>query len=257
MSDAVAVITGASRGIGKQLAVDFAREGYDVVCLARSSSDHPSKLPGTIEETAELVRSAGQEALALPLNVQVEDEVKAAAERVYDEFGRCDVLVNNAAIAIPGPTLEQPTKRWRLAFDVNVHGPLYMMYFFCPRMAGAGGGRVINVSSGASQTPEFGRISYTATKAALEGLSQGMAAELQDRKIAVNCIRLELPVWSEGFAATLPGVDTSDFEDPVVMSDASLWLARQPIEYTANILTIADLREKGVVRGVTRIGDRT
>jgi citronellol/citronellal dehydrogenase len=256
MSEPVVVITGASRGIGKQLAVDFAGAGYDVVCLARSTSDAPTKLPGTVDETAELVRRAGRRALALPLNVQVEEEVEAVTGRVYEEFGRCDVLINNAAIAVPGRTLEQPTRRWRLAVDVNLNGPFYMMYYFCPRMAAAGGGSVINISSGASVTPQFGRISYTVTKRALEALTEGMAHELKEQQVAVNCIRLELSVWSEGYAFTLPGVDTSDFEDPVVMSDAALWLARRPRDYTGQVLTIGEMREMGAVRPKTRIADR-
>jgi NAD(P)-dependent dehydrogenase (short-subunit alcohol dehydrogenase family) len=254
MDKPVAVITGASRGIGKQLAVDFGRSGYDVVCLARSNKDAPSKLPGTIEQTADLVRQTGANALALPLNVQNEDDVRETADRVYAEIGRCDVLINNAAIAVPGKTLEQPTKRWRLAIDVNVNGPLYMMYYFCPRMRDAGGGRVINISSGASDAPEFGRVSYTVTKRALEALTEAMAFELAEAKVAVNCIKLELAVWSEGFAFTLGDVDTSGFEDPVIMSDAALWLAKQPLDYTAKVLTIGQFREMGVVRPVTKVG---
>jgi NAD(P)-dependent dehydrogenase (short-subunit alcohol dehydrogenase family) len=254
MDKPVAVITGASRGIGKQLAVDFGRSGYDVVCLARSNKDAPSKLPGTIEETAELVRETGASALALPLNVQNEDEVRDVADRVYAEVGRCDVLINNAAVAVPGRTLDQPTKRWRLAVDVNVNGPLYMMYYFCPRMRGAGGGRVINISSGASDAPEFGRVSYTVTKRALEAMTEAMAFELAEGRVSVNCIKLELAVWSEGFAFTLGDVDTSGFEDPVIMSDAALWLAKQPLEYTGKVLTIGQFREMGVVRPVTKVG---
>ena len=123
-------------------------------------------------------------------------------------------------------------------------------------MARAGGGSVITISSGAAVTPEFGRISYTVTKMALESLTQGMAHELMPDGIAVNCIRLEPSVWSEGYAFTLPGVDTSDFEDPVIMSDAALWLARQPKDCTGHILTIGELREAGIVRPKTRIADR-
>ena len=227
-----------------------------MVCLARSTGDAPTKLPGTVDETAELVRAEGRRAVSLPLDVQNEEQVAATAERASAEFGRCDVLINNAAIAVPGPTLEQPTRRWRLALEVNLNGPFYMMYYFCPRMAQAGGGSVINISSGAAVTPEFGRISYTVTKRALEALTEGMAHELKPAGVAVNCIRLELSVWSEGYTFTLPGVDTSDFEDPVIMSDAALWLARQPKEYTGKVLTIAKLRELGAVRGPTRIADR-
>jgi len=280
MANPVAVITGASRGIGKQLAVDFAKAGYDIVCLARSTSDAPTKLPGTVDETAEMVRAEGRQALSLPLDVQNEEQVAAVADRVYSELGHCDVLINNAAIAVPGKTLEQPTRRWRLAVDVNVNGPFYMTYYFCPRMAEAGGGHVINISSGASVTPQFGRISYTVTKRALEAMTEGFAHELAPAGVAVNCIRLELSVWSEGYAYTLPNVeqpgltltreatiaagtrraqpggDLADFEDPVVMSDACLWLAKQPKDSTGKILTIAEMREMGAVRPKTRIADR-
>ncbi len=254
MSNPVAVITGASRGIGKQLCVDLAKGGYDIVCAARSSADSPSKLPGTVDETAELVRAYGRIAMPVALDVRDEDAIAALADRVYSELGRCDVVINNAAIAPPGPTLQAPTKRWRLAVDININGPLYMMYYFCPRMS-PGEGHVINISSSASQAPEFGRISYTTTKRALEAMSEGMAHELAG-KVAVNCIRLELSVWSEGYTATLPGNDFSEFEDPVIMSDAALWLAKQPIDYTGHVLTIADMRAMGVVRAVTRMGDR-
>ena len=258
MSRPVAVITGASRGIGKQLCIDMAAAGYDIVAAARSSDASPSKiLPGTIDEAVQLAKLAGGSAcraIAAPLDVRDEAGVVALADRVYAEFGRCDVVVNNAAIAPPGPTLQQPTALWRKAMDINLHGPLYMMYYFCPRMT-PGEGRVVNISSNASQQPEFGRISYTTTKRALEALTEGMAAELAG-KVAVNCIRLELSVWSEGYTATLPSGDFSNFEDPVVMSDAVLWFCRQPIDYTGRVLTIADMRKLGAVRPQTRIGDR-
>lgn len=254
MSNPVVVVTGASRGIGKQLCVDFAAAGYDDVCAARSSADSPTALPGTVDETAALVRGQGRTALPVSLDVRDEEAVAALANRVYEQFGRCDVLVNNAAIAPTGPTLEAPTRRWRLAVDINLNGPLYMFYHFCPRMT-PGQASVINISSGASQTPEFGRASYTVTKRALEALSECMAFELRG-KVSVNCIRLELSVWSEGYTSTLPGMDFSDFEDPVIMSDACLWLAKQPVSYTGKVLTITDLRALGAVRPVTRVGDR-
>src|SRR5688500_192390 len=102
----VALITGASRGIGKQLSVDLAKEGYDIVAAARSSSDSPCKLPATIDETASLVEQEGRRALSVPLDVRDEDASKALADQVYAEFGRCDLLINNAAIAPPTPALQ-------------------------------------------------------------------------------------------------------------------------------------------------------
>ncbi len=250
MDTPVAVVTGASRGIGRQLCADLARAGYDVVCTARSSGDSPGRLPGTVEETAALVEAAGRRAMPVQLDVRDEEAVAKLADRVYAELGRCDLLVNNAALAPPRPALEDSTKRWRLAVDVNVNGPFYFIYYFAPRMVEAGGGRVVNISSAVSQHPEFGRASYHTTKAALEAVTRALAFDLKG-KVAVNGIRLELMVWTEGFAATLPEDNPFEFEDPVVMSDAVLWLAEQPLSFSGEILTIGELRERGVVRGKT------
>ena len=250
MSSPVALVTGASRGIGRRVCVDLAAAGWDVVCVARTSRAAPGKLPGTVEETAEAVARAGRRAMPVGLDVQDEAGVAALAARVFGEWGRCDLLVNNAAIAPPRPALADSVKRWRLAVDVNLNGPFYLMYHVCRRMAA--GGRVVNVSSGAAVTPSFGRPSYTATKLGLEGLTQALAHELAGR-VAVNCIRIDMAIWTEGFDATLPDdFDTSFFEDAVVMSDAVLWLARQGIDYTGQILTLGELRGRGIVRPETR-----
>ncbi len=248
-ANAVAVVTGASRGIGKQLCVDLAQAGYEVVCAARTTKNQPARLPGSVDETADLVRARGGRAHPVGLDVRDEQAVARLADWVYGELGRCDLLVNNAAVAAPLPALQDSTRRWRLGVDVNLNGPFYMMYFFCPRMQ-PGEGRVINISSMAAMMPEFGRPNYTATKRGLEGLSQALAHELRDR-VAVNVLRLDLAVWSEGFTATLPEDLTLPFEDPVIMSDAVLWLARQPIERTGEIFDVSDLRAKGVVRPET------
>jgi len=250
MTVPVALVTGASRGIGKRLCIDLARAGYDIVCAARSSEDSPGKLPGTIEETARLVCDEGRRAMAVALDVRDEEAIAKLADRVYSEWGRCDLLVNNAALAPPKPALEDSTKRWRLGVDVNVNGPFYMIYYFVPRMVEAGEGRVMNISSGVSQMPEFGRASYMTTKAALEAMTRALAFDLAG-KVAVNCIQLEVPVWTEGFAATLPEDTPAQFEDAVIMSDALLWFADQPIDYTGKVLCIAELREMGVVRPFT------
>lgn len=249
MSAPVALVTGASRGIGRQLALDLAEAGYDVVCAARSTSGQRSKLPGTVDETADAVRSRGRRALAAGLDVRDEEAIAALADRVFAEWGRCDLLVNNAAVAPPRPALEDSTRRWRLAVDVNLNGPFYFAYYFAPRMA-KGEGRIVNVSSQAADWPSFGRASYTATKRGLEGLSEALAHDLADR-VAVNCLRIDLMIWSEGFDATLPPEHGLPFEEPVICSDAVLWLARQPLSHTGHIHKLSILREQGVVRAPT------
>jgi NAD(P)-dependent dehydrogenase (short-subunit alcohol dehydrogenase family) len=233
MSTPVAVVTGASRGIGKQLCVDLAAAGYDVVCAARSSAAQRSQLPGTVDETADGVRARGRRAMAVALDVR-----------------DGDLLVNNAAIAPPLPALEDSTKRWRLAVDVNLNGPFYLTYYFGKRMAEAGEGRVINVSSAASQHPDFGRASYTTTKRALEAMTEALACDLRDR-VAANVLRIDTPIWSEGFGATLPEDSAYQFEHPAVASDAVLWIAGQPLAHTGRIHDLTQLRRDGVVRAPT------
>jgi NAD(P)-dependent dehydrogenase (short-subunit alcohol dehydrogenase family) len=250
MSDTpVALVTGASRGIGKQLCADLAGAGYDIVCAARSTAERPGKLPGTIEATAKLVTDAGRRAWPALLDVRDEDAVRELVDRIYAEWGRLDLVVNNAAIAPEKPALQDTTKRWRLSMDVNVHGPFYLIYYAAPRMRS---GRIVNISSSAADAPEFGRPGYTVTKKALESLTACMAFELRGR-VAVNCLRLEVPVWTEGFEATLADPSAWTFEDPVIMSDAILWMAKQPIEWTGEIETIGSLRARGVVRPPTRV----
>ena len=246
MSDPVAVVTGASRGIGRRLVEDLAARGFDVVCVARTSRAQPAKLPGTVEDAAEAVEKRGRRALAAALDVRDEEAVAALAARVQGEWGRCDLLVNNAAIAPPRPALEEPPRRWRLAVDVNLNAPFWFMYHFCPRMQG---GRVINVSSVAAVMPTFGRASYSTTKRALEALTEALAHDLRG-KVAVNALRIDVPVYSEGFEATLPP-DWTHFEDAVVVSDAVLWLTLQPLAHTGRIESITGLRERGIVRPAT------
>jgi NAD(P)-dependent dehydrogenase (short-subunit alcohol dehydrogenase family) len=248
----VALVTGASRGLGQRLCAELARDGGDVVCAARSSSVQPGKLPGTIDETAKLVAEAGRRAWPVALDVRDEDAVRELVERIYDEWGRLDLIVNNAAVAPEKPALQDSTKRWRLSMDVNVHGPFYAIYYAAPRMAKAGGGRIINVSSAAAVLPEFGRAGYTVTKRALEALTECMAYDLRDQNVAVNTLRLELMVWTEGFAATLEDPSAYGFEDPVIMSDAVLWMAKQPLDWSGHLETIGSLRDRGVVRPPTK-----
>jgi NAD(P)-dependent dehydrogenase (short-subunit alcohol dehydrogenase family) len=128
------------------------------------NAGRPRQASGTVDDTAAAVTKAGRRARP-SASTQDEAAVAKLADRIYDTWGRCDVLINNAAVAPPKPALQDSIRRWRLAVDVNLNGP-FTTYHLAPRMTE---GRIINVSSGAAVMPSFGRASYTATKLALEG----------------------------------------------------------------------------------------
>ena len=243
LRDQVAVVTGASRGIGRQIAIDFAKAGANVVVTARSSENAPSKLPGTIENTAREVEAQGRRALAIPVDVTSEEQISEMARRTLAEFGRCDILVNNAAISAPAPFHETPLKRWDLVMNVNLRGPVMCMQAFLPSMIERKSGRIINVSSILAVEVISPMVSYSVSKVALEKLTQYAGVELKQHNIPVNCLRIEMSIATEGWMYRNPGMDFSVWEKPEAASEATLWIATQPLDWTGNVVTIADARE--------------
>jgi citronellol/citronellal dehydrogenase len=244
LSGQVAVVTGASRGIGRAIAIDFARAGADVVVAARSSEKAPSKLPGTIEDTAREVEAAGRRALAVPMDVTDEAQVQAMAQRALEEFGRVDILVNNAGISFPAPFSQTSLKRWDLVMAVNLRGPVMCTQAFLPRMLEQGGGRIINVSSYLAEVLMPGMMSYSVSKIALETFTRALAAELQPKRIAVNALRIEMNIVTEGWQYLNPNIDYSNWEKPEAASEPTLWLATRDLSYTGQVVTIGEVREQ-------------
>lgn len=244
LQDAVTVVTGASRGVGRAIAVALAGEGAHVVCCARSSEAKPSQLPGTIEETARQVEALGRRGLAHPCDITKDEEVEALAQRTLAEFGRIDILVNNAGISFPAPLNETPMKRWDLVMNVNLRGPVLCTKAFLPQMMEQGSGRIINISSYLAVGFLPGMLSYSVSKIALEKLTQGLALELQPYGIAVNCLRIEMNIVTEGWTYRNPDIDYSDWEKPETAAEALVWLASRELDYTGQVVTIAEVRQE-------------
>ena len=193
-----AIVTGASRGIGKQVAVELGRLGANVVVAARTVDPH-RRLPGTVGETVEAVTAAGGTALAIRTDLADVHDVDALVAAAVDEFGGVDVLVNNAADTSGGANTIVALDRddWLRQFDTNLHAPLSLIKAVVPVMQSRGGGVIVDMTSGAGdlvQVPAAAsgaptgfpeRVAYAASKAALNRLGNAIAPELRSMGIAI------------------------------------------------------------------------
>ena len=238
----VAIVTGASRGVGAAAAIALAREGVAVACAARATDTDPLRLPGTIDDTVRQITDAGGRAVAVPTNLANEEEIDRMVTTAVDHFGRLDVLVNNAAITFPGD-LDVPLKRYDLMMTVNLRAPLVAARAAVPHMKQHGEGTILNVSSAAALMYIPGLMVYGMSKIAMEHLTVSLAEQLAADRIAVNTFRIDLPVASEGFVANTPGVDHSDWEPTEVPAEGILWMLRQPPSYTGHNVGMRALRE--------------
>ena len=203
----VAIVTGASRGLGRDAALGLARQGASVVIAARTDAEGESKIQGSLQQAAAQIRETGSRVETFKCDVTNEDDIRDTVKFTVDTFGRLDILVNNAGILIPGSVTDLQRHHWKLIFRVNVDGPFDFCREALPHLKAAGGGHIINVSSrgaigpGAgpySSTDAIGGAAYGATKAALERFSQGLAAEVHPDKISVNVLSPHVGIWSEG-----------------------------------------------------------
>ncbi|MGD9932377.1 MAG: SDR family NAD(P)-dependent oxidoreductase [Dehalococcoidia bacterium] len=258
----VAIVTGASRGLGKDIAISLARAGAMVVVSARTDESGQSRIPGSLADTVGQIEDAGGRARAIRCDVADETDIQNLVKTTLSDHGRLDVVVNNAGILVPGTVLEMEPKHWRLSFRVNVDGPFLMCKAVLPSMIEAGGGHIINVSSRGAIGPgagpydgprPSGGAAYGATKAALERFSQGLAAEVYQHNVSVNVLSPHLPIWSEGghFFRTRGGEpDYSGWRmSGDIIGDAAVVICSQERgRYTGNILydELVMLKEGGL-----------
>ncbi len=189
LKDKTLFITGASRGIGKAIALRAARDGANIVIAAKTDTPHP-KLTGTIHTAAEEVTAAGGHALALKLDVRDERLVDAAIDTAAAHFGGIDILVNNAgAITLQG-TQELPMRRFDLMFAVNVRATYCCSRAVIPHLLKAGNPHILNLSPPLNLNPEWFRnhVAYTMSKYGMSMCVLGMAEEFKSQGIAVNAL---------------------------------------------------------------------
>jgi citronellol/citronellal dehydrogenase len=239
----VAIVTGASRGVGAATAVALAAAGARVACAARATDAAPMPTPGTLDATVRTIHDSGGDAIAVPTNLAKDEEVVRMVTTTIAHYGRVDILVNNAAITFAGD-LELPMKRHDLIFDVNVRAPLIACQEVVPGMKERREGTILNVSSMAALNYFPGLMAYGMSKIALEHMTVSLATQLVAYGIAVNTFRIDIAVASEGFVANLPDVDHSNWEPSEVAAEGILWMLRQPPSYTGHNEAMSILRER-------------
>ena len=190
----VAIVTGASRGIGKGLALGLAEAGVSVVVAARTEVDRPGGLPGSVRSTVEAVTAAGGTALGVCCDIAVADDLARLVDATMTEFGRLDVLVNNAGVMLLGPAVGAPIEEWERMVRLNVMGLLYTAHAALPhllRAAEQGPRRVadlINISSVAGRRARVGTAVYNLTKFGVGAFSESIRQEVTKRHVRVSLI---------------------------------------------------------------------
>ena len=221
----VALVTGASRGIGEAICARLAQEGAKVVASARTAESGESRLPGTLQDTVERIGKAGGEAAFIKADLAQAIERERLVEEASALYGPVDILINNAAITYFIPVEEFPEKRFKLMMEVQVYAPFHLSQLVIPGMRDKGAGWIVNISSPAGIHPKQpygpgrGGTVYGMCKAALERFSTGLASEVYADNIAVNVV-------SPGLVDT-PGVAVHGLINEATKSRV------QPIEYIA------------------------
>jgi NAD(P)-dependent dehydrogenase (short-subunit alcohol dehydrogenase family) len=244
----VAIVTGATRGLGRQIALALGRAGCRLVIAGRSTSDAPNRhLPGTLEETATALESAGVEVEAVRADVSDDEDVGRIVSITNDRFGGCDLLVNNAAVSFLGPFLDVSAKRWRTVIDVNLMGAVVLSQAVLPSMLARGDGRILNIGSGAAQSDGTLQLPYSITKLALERLTTGVAHQLAGRGVAINCIRIDEVVPTEAVELHAKELAVTARSSPEQFAEAVVWVLSRPSWYSGVVLTMDQLRDVGAL----------
>lgn len=188
LSNKVTVITGASRGIGRALAVGFAAQGATVVAASRTQHPVPGGPEGSLEETVRRITGAGGRVLGIPCDVSDEGQISGLVERTLTQLGTIDVLINNAGILLEGPIARFDTTDWDRVMAVNIRGPFLMCKHVLPVMMERRHGSVINLTSRGAVWDMPDSPAYGPSKAALERFTLNLAMDMKPYNIAVNAL---------------------------------------------------------------------
>ena len=254
------LVTGASRGIGAEIARLFAAEGGRVVCAARTlrEGDHP--LAGSLETTVAGIHARGGTAETVTANIAEPAECETLMATAREIYGPVDVLVNNAALTYYIPVKDYPVNKWLRSWAVNLHAPFVLSQLALADMIPRRTGAIVNISSGSAIGPgrgpypdpavgARGGTCYGAEKAALERFTQGLATEVYQHGISVTCVSPSQIVPTPGtvYHKLVRSLDDERGEPPALMAQAALLLATEPLDRVSGRVTYSQqiLKEFG------------
>lgn len=249
-----ALITGATRGIGKAIALRLARDGANIVIAAKSVEEHP-KLGGTIYSAAAEIEAAGGKALAVQCDIRFEDQIQQVVEKTKERFGGLDILVNNAsAIALTSTEATEP-KRFDLMHSINVRGTFMVTRACIPLLKEGKNAHILTLSPPVNLDPKWleKHVAYTLTKYNMSMMSLGWAAELAPYKIAANSLWPRTTIDTAAVRNLLGGEMLANMSrTPEILADAAYYILKSPsTECTGNLFIDEQVLAK---EGITDLG---
>ena len=250
-----AVVTGATRGIGRQIALRLGRAGARLVVVGRTVSESADAiLAGSLQAVVADLEAEGIEARSVQADMTSSDDIARIAESALEWYGGCDILVNNAAYTSNGPVIEVPWWRWEKGFRVQVVGPLQLCQALVPQMLDRGAGRVLSVSSGAAVTLADSLALYSTTKQAMERWNEFMHLELGGRGVAFNVFRIDSVVSTEswwhvyntqGEEIATGGNGIGELQTPEHTAACAEWMIQQPADWSGHAVGFSDIASLG------------
>jgi len=266
-TDKTAFISGATRGIGKAIALRLAKEGANIVIAAKSVEEN-TKLGGTIFSAAKEIETAGGKALAVQCDIRFEDQIKNAVDKAVEKFGGIDILVNNASAISLTSTEQTEPKRFDLVNDINVRGTFFVTKACIPYLKKANNPHILTLSPPLNMDPKWfhKHIAYTISKYNMSMMTIGWAAEFKNDRIAANALWPRTTINTAAVRNILGGEMLAKMSrTPDILADAAFYILRQPSdECTGNLFIdeqvlakegITDLEKYSVVTGAKLYND--